>query len=105
MIRMSQDFCYPVIEKQAKKSKRKKTKKNVLFELHQLRTSLGESFFILIYSLMQIEWTFSFVHFNISDNGHLCNPKTNEVDERNIMKPQLVKDLKVKYKVKNSTRF
>ena len=103
MIRMSQDFATPSL-KTNEEEQEKENRENVLFELHQLRRRWEKVFHPYLFFNAD-RMTFSFVHFNISDNGHLCNPKTNEVDEQNIMKPQLVKDLKVKYKVKIQQDF
>ena len=103
MIRMSQDFATPSL-KTNEEGQEKEDQNNVVFELHQLRRRWEKVFHPYLFFNAD-RMTFSFVHFNISDNGHLCNPKTNEVDERNIMKPQLVKELKVDYQVKIQQDF
>ena len=98
MIRMSQDFATPSLKINEGVQDEEK-KENDVFELHQLRRRWENDFHpYLFFNADRI--SFSFVHFNISDQGHLCNPKTDAVVEPNIMNPQLVKDLKNRYKVK-----
>ena len=98
MIRMSQDFATPL------SNTIEENQENVLSELYQLRRRWEKVFHSYLFFNAD-RMTFSFVHFNISDSGHLCNPKTNEVEELNIMKPQLVNDLKDKYKAKIQQDF
>ena len=105
MIRMSQDFALPSLQLDSKDAKSNQdNKENDLFNSHQLRKRWENNFHpYLFFNADGV--TFSFVHFNINDNGDLCNPRTNEVVLENIMIPQLVTALKNRYKVKVQQDF
>ena len=100
MIRMSQDFATPSlkINEDIQQRNDREDDENDLFELHQLRRRWESDFHpYLFFNADRI--SFSFVHFNISDRGDLCNPKTDQVVETNIMDSKLVQDLRNRWKV------
>ncbi|XP_076815738.1 E3 ubiquitin-protein ligase rnf213-alpha-like isoform X2 [Clavelina lepadiformis] len=93
MIRMSQDFATPSLNVD-EDDDIANGDENDVFELHQLRRRWESGFHPYLF-FNNDRVSMSFVHFNVSGQGHLCHPKTNNVVENNIMTTNLFQGLKL----------
>ncbi|XP_076818192.1 E3 ubiquitin-protein ligase rnf213-alpha-like [Clavelina lepadiformis] len=93
MIRMSQDFATPSLNVD-EDDDIANGDENDIFELHQLRRRWESGFHPYLF-FNDDRVSMSFVHFNISREGHLCHPAGNQVLEENVMSANLFRGLQL----------